>query len=357
MVNIFIDSTVLYKDPFWTQNFGKILLELGTKSEGISIYISSVVLDETLNNFKKRLKSLSDRVNKDIREFNSIVSDSHNLSLGLRDQKSYLKSLEEFYDESFSKGAFVRIPLNNKILPELVNRAIKRREPFFTENKNKKKQEFRDAVIWLCYTEFIKENQLANCFFISGNKGDFWDNENSELHPDLAKDCEGIKIYDSLRDLILREEKVLKIKGRQEFQEWFKKQNLDAKKISLYLRSVWGSFIKKLEDSVDYTKPFKYFDDEKISWFELFSFEEDFELKNYHISVIEDSAFINMTIVLDSSSKIYKLEFFDPELRKVAPLVYFNQISCDLTLKVRKEETITIEDLKVTKITLVDELF
>ncbi|BFP41572.1 hypothetical protein FGF1_24170 [Flavobacteriaceae bacterium GF1] len=357
IVNIFIDSTALFSDPFWKQNFSRVLLDLQSKTSDIRIFISSVVLEETENNFKKRIKSLHDRISNAIRGLNSLVESDDSIEIEIPSPEAYLESFQDFYRVSFSKGIFIEVPLNNQILPEVISRAVKRKDPFFTDIKGKKKQEFRDAIIWLSYTDYIRLNGLSNCFFISANKTEFWDEENSNLHPDLFGDCTNIKIYETLRELILNEEEILRIKGKKEFEEWIENQDFNHDKISSYLLMVWESFIKKLIGSIDFSKPHKYFDDEKISWFELFLFDKNFEIKNYDIITIQDSAYIDVDLVVNSSSKIYKMEFFDSEIKKVLPITYVNKLNCNLILEVRKEEIIKIKNVKVSKISLVDELF
>jgi predicted nucleic acid-binding protein len=51
-MNIFIDTSVIYKDPFWKGNFFSELIDI-VKEKEIGLYISEVVLMEIERNYGK----------------------------------------------------------------------------------------------------------------------------------------------------------------------------------------------------------------------------------------------------------------------------------------------------------------
>ncbi len=356
-IHVFLDSTVLYKDPFWRKTYSKILLNLKEKFGVIHIYISSIVLSESENNYKKLVKTHSDRFKNSISELNPLLNKLVELKNPIDSLKESLNRYRGFYESMFQEEVFKKIHLNNEILPEIIDRAINRKEPFFTENNNKKKQEFRDATIWLTYTSYIRENNLKNCFFISNNRSDFWDNELEEIHPSLISDCNDIKIYHTLEELILKEKEILKVKKIIDFEDWLNQQEMDIDSISKYLNLIWPSLIDKVKNSLDSSKPDLYFDDKKVITFKLKDFNKHFEIIEYDISSIEDRAYIKINADFNSLCEIYKMEFYDPTSKRISPLIYVCKVSCDLTLLVKKNSLYQIDRLKVKRIELIDELF
>ena len=53
-MNIFLDTSVIYSDPFWKENFSSQLLEVSADKR-VNIFISEVVLKELQHNFEKIL--------------------------------------------------------------------------------------------------------------------------------------------------------------------------------------------------------------------------------------------------------------------------------------------------------------
>jgi predicted nucleic acid-binding protein len=51
-MNIFIDTSVLYKDPFWRSNFYSELLDI-VKEREVNLYLSNVVVLEIERNYGK----------------------------------------------------------------------------------------------------------------------------------------------------------------------------------------------------------------------------------------------------------------------------------------------------------------
>mgnify|MGYP002405608036 CR=1 FL=1 len=60
-MDIFIDTSVVYTDPFWKRNFASQILD-AARDKRIKIYFADVVIRELKHNFRKQV----------IKEINSI---------------------------------------------------------------------------------------------------------------------------------------------------------------------------------------------------------------------------------------------------------------------------------------------
>ncbi|KAA0930100.1 MULTISPECIES: PIN domain-containing protein [Bacillus] len=102
----------------------------------------------------------------------------------------------------------------------------------------RKKNEFRDAVFWLTYSSFVKENRLENCYFITNNVNDFFDitciDSSSVLHPELLKDCDNFILYRSIKDLVNKDERFNS--HRKMHNEIFHHINENMENMSAYIR-------------------------------------------------------------------------------------------------------------------------
>jgi predicted nucleic acid-binding protein len=53
-MNIFIDTSVVYTDPFWKRNFATQILD-AAKDNRITVFIADLVIKELRHNLKRKL--------------------------------------------------------------------------------------------------------------------------------------------------------------------------------------------------------------------------------------------------------------------------------------------------------------
>ena len=181
-MNIFLDTTLLFQDPFLKNNSNKLLLRLVERSNG-KIYVSSVVLDEAKEHLRKNVEKAHKDIEKALNEIGKICKTKIELTQGV-DINKISKEFDEFFISLQEKNLVNLVVPDNEFLPDLINRAIKRRKPF-----SETKSEFRDAVIWLSYANKINVNRLSQNYFITNNISDFYDTDKICIHPELGKDC------------------------------------------------------------------------------------------------------------------------------------------------------------------------
>ncbi|NOG26573.1 PIN domain-containing protein [Lysinibacillus fusiformis] len=219
-VNIFLDTTLTYKDPFFKNNFNRNLLKLAEIHE-FPLYMSKVVFDETRNKFEENVKQRILGLESALEELNNYYPTELNTATIESTIDDFVLKFDEFYTNLIEQGILEIIEINNDLLPILVERSIKRIKPFGT-----KKQEFRDAITWLSYATFAESKELDNCFFITENVNDFCQGKGN-IHPDLLNDSERFKHYVSIKELFEKESVLEPLIRTVELVEWVNSENID----------------------------------------------------------------------------------------------------------------------------------
>ncbi|GAA5417366.1 hypothetical protein Pryu01_02429 [Paraliobacillus ryukyuensis] len=305
-MNIFLDSNILYKDPFLKSIHNDILVNLAWLGE-IKLYMSEVVYEEVINNYKKQLNEIYHSINLEHNKIKTLVANKYEEQLYIdKSVEVHCNALLSFYNNMFFHNVIRLVRYSNDLLPELVNRSIKREKPF-----SNNKQEFRDAIIWLSYVSYAKENLLEECHLITNNKHDF-QGDNGELHDDLKKDAETFKLYNSTKQFFSLNKKLITIQKSMELQNWIQDENLTERYDMLQdlieenaLNSLFNSCSMFLER---YTSK-DLFSDDKEEPFETTDITFDtIEVTNYDI--IDDSIIINGVLSLFIHIDLYEFESY-----------------------------------------------
>lgn len=216
-MDIFIDTSVVYTDPFWKRNIPGRILKAAMDGR-INIYIANVVIRELRHNFEKQLD----------KEFTSVISSNSNIKKLSRKhidiivptKEQYLNDFDNFYNDHCKLKNIVELPTEKNILEELLERAIKRKKPF-----NDNRSEFKDAVIWTTYFKYAKSKGLTDCHLLTNNKKDFTDNEGN-LHQELGNDYDKFTVHLTFDDFYKAKKDYFE-KPIFEFQEWINQKKLD----------------------------------------------------------------------------------------------------------------------------------
>ncbi|MEO8149167.1 MAG: PIN domain-containing protein [Bacteroidia bacterium] len=301
-VNILLDSTVLHNDPLFKNPFGRLLLELQIEGR-LDIFISKVVWSESLNNYEKQLREIQSAIKKESDALNRITFENYDPKL--KPLEELLSAYTTFYNESFDAGRFVIVDYEESLLPQLIQRSIKRIKPF-TEAR----QEFRDAIIWMSYVTYIKKNKLKNNHFITNNKRDFWDDNNTDLHPHLRAEISDLKVYANYQELFTKEKQILNIIKERDFTDWLSKQSvLEPDILKLIKEKLWSPIKNKINESIDKLNPQLYFPDIKAVYFEYNYQKENIILENFTVSQISNFGYVECKILIDGLAIIYPREY------------------------------------------------
>ena len=347
-INIFLDSNVLISDFFWKSSYSRSLLDLKSKSKKINIYISSLVLNEVNNYYERELKGNIDRIKQSLSKFNRDFFSEDLYKIDFQRREIHIKALISFYLDFIEKDIIIKVEENNDLLPILVKKAIKRLPPFFNEVGSKKKQEFRDALIWHTYSEYIKLNNLKNCFFITNNKKDFWDLNKKDLHPSLKKENQDLKVYESIKDFISNEDSIKKIINNSKFNSWLKNQKIDSNYFKTYIDKYFKeSLIYEFKKLISDNDLKKYLMDKTLMAFKITEFEEEFKVGGHTLSVIGDYALADIYIHFNSIGEEFKAEYFNSETNRIESKSKKVVVIVNLSLTIKKDEIHKIRDLKI----------
>lgn len=189
VLHIFLDTNILENDPFLQQVVNLKLLVKHGKAE---ILLPDVVIDEltkhtikktkeAINNLKKSINSLKHFQVRNVPDFQvSVLTQSE-----IRDKYAELQSTE-----------LIKILSSDNIkVSRIMQRYIFEQKPF-SENK----ESFRDYVIFCTCTDYVYNNNLTGCYFISDNSHDFANKDKTDFHDDLKAESQGMKYVKSLRE-------------------------------------------------------------------------------------------------------------------------------------------------------------
>jgi len=209
-VIVYIDSNILFKDPYLRSNKMVSLLNV-IDSTNSKLKIPSVVQQETLNNLVKKVQSIRNELQSNIKLLSSNMLNKSDLD--------YL-SMPDFSEEDFRRDYSVHLgklvysgsieivdhkTMNQEmLLDDLLHRALHSIKPF-----KEGKEEFKDAMIWNTIIHDIRFNGYQDCIFISANVSDFYSADKVSLHDDLINDIpEGVTVkpYRNIEDFIASEE-------------------------------------------------------------------------------------------------------------------------------------------------------
>lgn len=257
-MNIFVDTSILYPNPFWKGNYYGRILEVAGNNRA-KIFISRIVLKELRHNFEKNLnkelydlKKTNSSLKNNLRRFEPFELPKKEECLA--DFDSYYKVMEEY------NGVKI-LECPNDFLEPVLERAIKRIKPF-----TEKKTELKDALIWLTYSNYVNQNDLDDCIFLTKNCTDFCDLKKLkqnifELHDDLKKDCDKFQIFTSIQAFYQANSEYLD-KPEKELEQWIERINFDNDYVfDLLWDNEGDSITNEISNLVDRIDPESLFDD------------------------------------------------------------------------------------------------
>lgn len=227
-INLFLDTTVLFNDPFFKKTYNRQLLKFADVY-GTPLILSKVVFEEARNKFlinvHKRMGDLEKSL-QSLRDYYPEELSTEKLQVSSSDFES---QFDVFFNNLIEQKLIQVVDYDNALLPELVRRSINRIKPF-TDSK----QEFRDAITWLTYTKKAEDENHEYCFFITNNKNDFLDS-NGDVHPQLKEDSDKFKVYPTSKDLFLNEEILKPLIRTVELVQWLEDNPIEHDQILVLL--------------------------------------------------------------------------------------------------------------------------
>lgn len=288
MIAVILDSNSLYGDPFFSSGNLKRLIAYSSLNK-IDVLISDVVEEEVINNNLKKIQINLEKIKGQAKTINEVVG-SQAISLNAIDTDIAEKELRKRFNDLSADGSIIKIPYKNDMMPDLINRALKKIRPF-KENK----EEFRDSVIWLSCIEYLKSKDYESVYFISNNSSDFCGSD-GKLHQDLKNDYDGIVLYKNLKAFFSEEkEEISKLipEGKSvELMAWLAKNEPDGDAIKDMLRDNFfeniSANLSQLLSSISVHDIDSEIFDGYVQPYEL----DDFCLDDYEVNVDIDSIIV-----------------------------------------------------------------
>jgi|WetSurSiteA1Bulk_404760.scaffolds.fasta_scaffold00535_11 hypothetical protein len=226
-MNVFIDTCILYSDPFWTENLSSQMLELSRQGR-IKIFLSEIVLKELRHNFEKSIDKEISVLRNSNSELKKIIPGYKSVNIPEKDQCK--SEFDKFYRQIQTDNKVEILKCKDEFLQKVIEMSISRKKPF-----TDKKTELKDALIWITYSDYVNSNKLTDCYLLTQNCTDFCDPDKLKLepkiyvlHPDLMRECDKFKMYISIKDFYRDNSSKLE-SPELIFQKWIKDQNIDDK--------------------------------------------------------------------------------------------------------------------------------
>lgn len=243
MLHIFLDTNILEEDPFMQRIWNLKLLVNHGKAE---IIIPDVVIDELTKHTIKKSKDVVKEFKKNIQTLKSFeYSNIPSLQIAPLTQNEIIKK----YNDLQNSGLIKIISSDNIKIHRIMERYITEKKPF-AENKDS----FRDYALFCTCADYVSDNNLSNCYFISKNTKDFANKNKTDFHKDLKTESHGMEYVIGLREFN-DQPKIRNIinavKAQEQYENlvenWIKKNIHSFTQRNGELITVWA--IKNLENN------------------------------------------------------------------------------------------------------------
>lgn len=307
LMNIFIDTCILHGDYFFHNKSNRQLFDY-MKEGLINIYMSDIVLKELRRHYELELERISIEIEKAKKDANRL---KFNIKVESIDIKDMLVRFDENYTSLASSTNFKILHYSTDMLHGIVENAILKKTPFFTE----KKSEFKDNLIWKTYSEFVEKNELDNCFFLTNNVTDFCDADNySSVHKNLLQDTQRFTIYKSATEFLAEKSGLIEI-PKIEFKKYIDGLEIDDDYVKRQLQDYFMDIIEeeiaiRIVTETDYSLYLQHNDD-LVDGIRSHYFDIDF-CEDIKIKILNQRALISGTFYCVADFNLSKYNF-DPE--------------------------------------------
>ncbi|GAA5416178.1 hypothetical protein Pryu01_01210 [Paraliobacillus ryukyuensis] len=315
-MNIFLDTTVIFSDPLFKGNYNSTLLKLAEEYRDITFYMSNIVYKEAERYFEMNVrKSLIElkKAKKNLQKYKYGIFETLDTNYQSEEEVSdIVGNFKSFYSGLEDKGLLKILPSPNNILSDLIHRSVNRIKPF-KENKS----EFRDAATWLTYVNYVEENKIMDCYLITENVADFFDEQKKNIHPDLIKDTKKFKAFLNLKKLATEDVKINNYieekQGKKQYlQKWIDYQGIDEDFVLGYFESqiLFNELFYQCTDYISSLNNIK--DEYRIYGGQPLLNNIDIKrIQDFNIDIIAEQIVISGDIIIEADC--YVKEFFKDE--------------------------------------------
>lgn len=187
--HVFLDTNILENDPFMQRIPNLRLLVDHGKAE---ILVPDVVIGELTKHTIKKSKDSISIITKNLKTLNNIqMANTPNFQV-----KPYTQQEIQTKFDGLKKSGLIKIlPSDDIKINRIMQRYISEKKPF-AENKDS----FRDYALFCTCADYVYNNSLSNCYFISANTQDFANKTKTDFHKDLKPESQGMKYVIGLKE-------------------------------------------------------------------------------------------------------------------------------------------------------------
>lgn len=179
---VILDTNIIHRDYFFRSK-SIIALFSYLNTCGHKLLLPRTVIGELESHYKQELDEINNEVRKIRSNYNIL---SLNKKPGYVDASLKAKEYKSFIHGFVRDKKIVILENDEKNFQKIINKCL-RKEPPFTSPKGDKG--FKDALIWENVKEASKEKKYRPFCFITKNKSEFSDtNDSSNLHPILKNE-------------------------------------------------------------------------------------------------------------------------------------------------------------------------
>lgn len=189
MIAVVLDTNVVHRDPWLTNDLGQKLLQLAAKGICVVAY-PQVVIEELYRQRVERAQRAHDSAAEGVADIAKAGVDVTQTNEALTSvQQSVGSKLDDAFSKVLEHPNVLRAPVPKVAAADLLKRDLERRRPFMEiEHRQRKKSVgFRDVLIWETVLELAKSSRYNMILFVTSDNG-FIDQQSRTLHPDLLED-------------------------------------------------------------------------------------------------------------------------------------------------------------------------
>jgi hypothetical protein len=286
----------------------------------VYIFMSDIVLKELRRHYELELKQADYEIEK-------IIKDAKRLQFRVEieslDEEAMLKRFDDNYASLAATDYFKILYYSNDMLPIIVENAINKNLPFFTDRKS----EIKDNLIWMTYSAFVENKKLSNCFLLSNNVTDFCDKDNHSIaHKELRNDTERFTIYKSTADFLAVNAGLIE-KPKIEFRKYIEGLEINEEYVKRQLEDYFMDIIEeeiaiRIVTETDYSLYLKN-DDDLANGIRSHYFDIDF-CEDIKVEVLNQRALISGTFYCIADFDLSKYNFNPEYPEQLTITVEFN---------------------------------
>ncbi|WP_312331332.1 PIN domain-containing protein [Sphingobacterium sp.] len=297
MLNIFIDSNILYQDYFFENKSNKQILEY-CKEGLLNLYMSDVVRLELRRQFQREIEDKNKEINRIIKDSARLKIENELLEIPVDKQ---LDKFDVFYKRLALNDNFKILPYKNDFLPDLVERAIYRKKPFTEE-----KSELKDAIIWKTYSQYVESNDTVDCILLTNNTSDFCSKQDkSKVHHELEVDSSRFSVINKAFEFIKIHSPILE-SPENKFQAYINQIDISEKFVLEILSENFERLIEdEIHKEIDNRHPSDLFSDDYFFDGQMVAYGCDIlECEDIEYEIINDRALISGIIYANCEVEI-----------------------------------------------------